>query len=292
MSTDIASKLIFDEHLLSKESIIQEGGAKLLGFDEVLQLLASPDSGSALDYDNQLCLLTDKVGNSYPMRGVLPLLIPTRLVQFYTDRLDVPYSIISDSLLQYYFLSAVKQSGELMAANSSANDVHYQRHLYRMINLLSSARGRVLDVGCDDPALGAALLDASASYIGLDPFCRRLSPFRIIGFGENLPFRDATFDCVVFNTSLDHIFDWQRAISEARRVLVPGGLLFICTLIWTDDADLVKDAVHFHHFRDYEIMGELQSWDIISLLRYDYKGARHRHGLYMSARKQRNIGER
>jgi SAM-dependent methyltransferase len=90
---------------------------------------------------------------------------------------------------------------------------------------------------------------------------------------------------VVFNTSLDHIFDWRRAIDEARRVLVPGGCLYISTLIWTDRADLVTDAVHFHHFRDYEIFGVLGDWELVDERRYDYKGASHRHGLYLAARK-------
>jgi ubiquinone/menaquinone biosynthesis C-methylase UbiE len=112
-----------------------------------------------------------------------------------------------------------------------------------------------------------------------------LSPFRVIGFGESLPFGDASFDCVMFNTSLDHILDWRRAIDEARRVLVSGGLLYICTLIWTDRADLVTDAVHFHHFRDYEIFGALKDWEPVDERRYDYKGASHRHGLYFSVRK-------
>ncbi|MER1967969.1 class I SAM-dependent methyltransferase [Castellaniella sp. GW247-6E4] len=285
MSPDIKSKLIFDERTLSTEQIIESGGADLLGFNEVLQFLASPDSGLTLGYDDRSRLLTDEAGNSYPRRGELPLLIPTRLIQFYSDRLDIPYSAVSDSFLQYYFLSTVKQSGELAGINSATENIHYQRHLYRMKDLLSSARGRVLDVGCDDPMIGAALLDDSASYVGLDPFCKRPSPFRLIGFGENLPFRNATFDCVVFNTSLDHIFDWRKAIDEARRVLVPKGLLFICTLIWTDRADLVNDAVHFHHFRDYEIMGQLSSWEVASIKRYDYKGADHRHGLYLSVSK-------
>jgi ubiquinone/menaquinone biosynthesis C-methylase UbiE len=112
----------------------------------------------------------------------------------------------------------------------------------------------------------------------------RSSPFRLIGFGEFLPFRNGSVDNVVFNTSLDHIMDWRRSIGEARRVLKPGGCLTIATLIWTDKADLLADAVHFHHFRDYEIYGALAlNFTIESERRYVYKNSENRHGMYIQA---------
>ncbi len=254
-------------------------------FDELSPLLVSPDSALELKLSAASDCLVDALGNNYPLRGELPLLIPSPLQPYFTDHLHIPCDAVTDSFFQYFFLSAVKQSGVVGAINAAADDVHYQRHLYRIRDFLRTANGRVLDVGCDDPVLGAGLLPKSARYVGLDPFCGRLSPFRVVGFGEYLPFADASFDCVLFNTSLDHILDWRRAIDEAYRVLAPGGILYVCTLIWTGRADLVPDAVHFHHFRDYEIFGALQEWEPLDERRYDYKGASHRHGLYVSVRK-------
>jgi SAM-dependent methyltransferase len=42
---------------------------------------------------------------------------------------------------------------------------------------------------------------------------------------EDLPFPDASFDLVVHSDTLEHVHNPQRALSECRRVLVPGGSL-------------------------------------------------------------------
>jgi SAM-dependent methyltransferase len=156
-----------------------------------------------------------------------------------------------------------------------------------MRSLCRTASGLVLDVGCGDPTIGASLLPKDAKYVGLDPFCTRTQPFRLIGVGEYLPFKDSSVDGVLFNTSLDHILDWRRALNEAYRVLKPGGTIYLCTLVWTDRADLMSDSVHFHHFREYEILAALEhlQLSIDEVVRYDYKGDTHRHGLYLQARK-------
>jgi hypothetical protein len=274
-----------DERTLSPLALMSQPHAVALTLDDILPSLASPDTAGPLRRIEANDQLVDDATHLYAIQGELPLLIPARLQSFYTDHLNIPASAVTDAFLQYYYLSSVKQSGVVGEINAAADDVHYQRHLFRMKSFLGSATGVVLDVGCDDPILGAGLLPVSAKYVGLDPFCRRTTPFRVIGFGEQLPFRDGSIDGVVFNTSLDHILDWRRALDEAYRVLAPGGILYVCTLIWTERADLVTDAVHFHHFRDYEIFGALQAWSLTDVRRYDYKGAAHRHGLYVAARK-------
>lgn len=271
---------VHDDRAVAPVELAQRPHARLLALEEVLPLLASPDTRAALRLDGEV--LADGV-NVYPIRGALPLLIPTRLLPYFTDRLEVPFDAGHDSFLQYFLLASIKQSGEI---NAASDDVHYRRHLFRMNELLSECRGIVLDVGCDDPLVGASLLPAGAGYVGLDPFCTRLDPFRVVGVGEFLPFRSHALDAVVFNTSLDHILDWRRAIEEAGRVLVAGGKLYISTLVWTARAGLITDAVHFHHFREYEIFGALAEFGIESVRRYDYKGDAHRHGLYLCASKR------
>ena len=109
--------------------------------------------------------------------------------------------------------------------------------------------------------------------------------FRVIGLGEILPIRDGSVDAVLFNTSLDHILDYHTAIEEAHRVLKPGGSVVIATYAWLEYATLLTDSVHFHHFREFEILGSLgRLFELADVRRYeDPKNATHRYDLYARA---------
>ncbi len=88
-------------------------------------------------------------------------------------------------------------------------------------------RGAVLDVGCGPQARPSYA--GAERFVGIDPL--RGEPRRdfdfVQGIGEYLPFRDGTFDHVLFATSLDHLLDPVRALREAVRVLSPGGTIEI-----------------------------------------------------------------
>lgn len=282
MSMIEGSVVLRDARVASPAELASSPHAAMVSLDDLMPLLASPDSGKSLQFDQAMKALTDGA-HIYPMRGVLPVLVPARLQPHFTDRLDVPFNLSHDAFMQYFLLATIKQSGEI---NAAPEDVHFRRHLFRLREFLRGCCGSVLDVGCDDPHIGASLLPAGTRYVGLDPFCRRAEPFRLVGVGEYLPFKDGAVDNVLFNTSLDHILDWRRALEEANRVLVPGGRLYICTLVWTARAGLISDSVHFHHFRESEIFGALGGFDIKEVQSYDYKGEDHRHGLYLCATKR------
>lgn len=285
MILDRPIRRFHSEQALTRAELLALPHASAASWEEVRSLLVSPDSGLPLAEDAAGAALIDANGNRYPRRAWGPLLIPRALHPFFTDRLAIPASAVTDSFLQYFQLCAIKQSGETGAINAAVGDVHYQRHLYRMREFLRSARGIVLDIGCDDSQIGAGLCPAGARYVGLDPFGGQKEHFRVIGFGERLPFKALAFNGVMFNTTLDHMLDWHHALDEADRVLAPGGTLYISSLVWTKRASLLTDAVHFHHFRDYELLGAMPHFDILDEQRYDYKGDTHRYGLYLALRK-------
>jgi SAM-dependent methyltransferase len=272
---------IVSQHNVSVAELAAAEHASLGEIGEVLPLLASPDTGRGLV--RQVEAFTDGV-HLYPMRGETLLLLPAALHEHFTDRLAVPPSFGYGAFSQYFLLASIKQHA---GTNASADDVHYQRHLWRMKELCRSAQGWVLDVGCDDPRIGASLLPPEARYIGLDPFCMRSEPFRLLGVAEYLPFASGVLDGLMFNTSLDHVLDWRRGLHEAYRVLKPGATLFLCTLVWSARADLLADDVHFHHFREYDIFGALEEVGFVpqETVRYSYKDNDHRHGLYLAAKK-------
>ena len=104
------------------------------------------------------------------------------------------------------------------------------------------SRVRLLDIGCgggvlteEFAALGCkvtgidispksiAVAQAHASISGLDIDYR-------VGSGTSLPFDNSSFDAVSCCDVLEHIQDWKQVLTEAARVLLPGGLFFFDTI--------------------------------------------------------------
>lgn len=97
---------------------------------------------------------------------------------------------------------------------------------------------RVLDLGCGDGQLTADLVvPPGGTVIGLDwsggALCRartrQLTLVQAEVEGADLPFPDGIFDAVMFNEVIEHLVEIDRAIVEARRVLMPGGYLLVST---------------------------------------------------------------
>jgi SAM-dependent methyltransferase len=109
-------------------------------------------------------------------------------------------------------------------------------------------RGRILDVGCGDGItdLALALRTGCEELVGIDPFkgyeklpeviaANHLPPdavpksLRFLPADANhLPFEEDRFDVVVSWGSVEHIAGgYLQALREMKRVLRPGGLLFI-----------------------------------------------------------------
>ena len=93
-----------------------------------------------------------------------------------------------------------------------------------------------LDLGCGDGRL-SALLDAEqltladVSDVALGRAARRLPNARIVALQPDapLPLPDNGFDLVLCAETIEHVRDVQLLLSEARRVLRPGGRLAVTT---------------------------------------------------------------
>lgn len=286
MGEGASCMLISSDQFITKDVLTGKKHAKDIEFDKLISILKSPDDESDLKYSKEKGKLISEENVFWGDESEM-LLLPKRLHKYFDGRLLFPDNFKpSDSFEQYFYMSFIKQEGVIGDINLALDNIHYQRHLYRFYDLVKGLKGRILDVGCDDMELSKSLLPDECEYVGLDPFSQKKNKRNIVGCAEYLPFKKETFDYVVFNTSLDHVFDWHRAIDEAKRVLKKNGSIVLSTLVWEESADLVFDSVHFHHFREYEILGGLTNFDVTDVKRYHYKEDKHRYGLYLIAKQK------
>jgi SAM-dependent methyltransferase len=109
-------------------------------------------------------------------------------------------------------------------------------HLREFVRSLGRA-GSALDLGCGDGTVtaeldAAELTAADVSRVALERAGRRLGPdARITELEPDapLPFGDGEFDLVLCAETVEHVRDVQLLLSEARRVLKPGGTLALTT---------------------------------------------------------------
>jgi 2-polyprenyl-3-methyl-5-hydroxy-6-metoxy-1,4-benzoquinol methylase len=108
------------------------------------------------------------------------------------------------------------------------------RFVFETLATVASAdrRPRVLDLGCGDGRYAAKLAAAGFDVTGVDASREALEraarahpELRLASLEADgrLPLADSSFDAIACINVLEHVADTQTLMSEARRVLVPGG---------------------------------------------------------------------
>ncbi len=111
----------------------------------------------------------------------------------------------------------------------------HQRHVLRALarsirahlpRLRLAPGARVVDLGCGDKPYASLFAEAGATYVGCDlggDADVLLTP------GAPVPLPDASADAVVSFQVLEHVWDVDTYLAEARRLLKPGGRLLLST---------------------------------------------------------------
>jgi ubiquinone/menaquinone biosynthesis C-methylase UbiE len=109
------------------------------------------------------------------------------------------------------------------------------RHLVEFVRGLPEV-DRALDLGAGDGRLvcelrAGELVLADVSRVALERAGRRLPEAQTVLLEPDarLPFGDSSFALVLCAETLEHVRDVQLLLSEARRVLEPGGILAVST---------------------------------------------------------------
>ena len=118
---------------------------------------------------------------------------------------------------------------------------------------------RVVDVACGTGAVTRAILqvlNGSGSVVGVDPSPGMLAQARAHvqaefkeGEAEALPFPDESFDFLTMGYALRHVSDLQKALTEYRRVLRPGGRVLLLEI--TRPKGRLSLALTRFYFRDF-----------------------------------------
>jgi SAM-dependent methyltransferase len=130
-----------------------------------------------------------------------------------------------------------------LAAEVTRRHLTAARSLYEQLAELLVGIGarRILDIGCGEGALRAALPARSpARLVGLDASRTMLGahPPPVVQAAAALPFLAGAFDVAVAVNVLDHLADPAVAIGEAHRVLAPGGSFVAATASRHDSPEL------------------------------------------------------
>jgi len=122
-------------------------------------------------------------------------------------------------------------------AGRSLSSETVARWMERVASHSSAVVRTILDIGCGTGRFAAPLAaHFSASVVGVDPSSKMLAQARrdpsvhfVQGQGEHLPLRDRAVDLVFTSMAYHHFTQPGAVATECRRVLQPGGSVFVRT---------------------------------------------------------------
>jgi ubiquinone/menaquinone biosynthesis C-methylase UbiE len=114
----------------------------------------------------------------------------------------------------------------------------YYTHLSTYVMEALPRSGKLLDIGCGTGLFVERYVGEGRTAVGLDISQKMIERGRrrcracdySVGTGERIPFRDNTFDAVSSLMVFSYVRNPEAMLSEAYRVLKPGGAIAICTL--------------------------------------------------------------
>ncbi len=120
---------------------------------------------------------------------------------------------------------------------------------FAISELSANIHGRLLDVGCGTKPYRA--LFHVESYRGLDidsPITRGLGIADDLYDGKGFPYQDGTFNSVLCNQVLEHVFNPDEFLAEINRVMKSGGkLLLTVPFVW-DEHEQPYDYARYSSF--------------------------------------------
>lgn len=170
------------------------------------------------------------------------------------------------------------------------------RHLTdKILTLIESPPGRVLDVGCGAGRVPVALAERGFEVDALDPEplvveqAQELAAragvevrFFVADFQRADPrFKDESYDAVVCSEVLEHVQTWRDVVDNVRRVLKPGGLFILTTPNDPKQFSALDEyAGHLRRFRWAELASGLSGFTVLQAYTVGFPLTRAVHWSY------------
>jgi SAM-dependent methyltransferase len=126
-----------------------------------------------------------------------------------------------------------------------------RKALFKSVRELAPAlKGKLLDVGCGSkPYRNLFTVD---EYIGMEiestQYKETKTDIDVFYDGNTFPFPDHTFDSILCNQVLEHVFNPEHFLNEIQRVLKPGGqILLTVPFVW-DEHEQPWDYARYSSF--------------------------------------------
>jgi ubiquinone/menaquinone biosynthesis C-methylase UbiE len=180
------------------------------------------------------------------------------------------------SLSDFRSMDEVKALQTYIDALVAFDAIEQMQELKRIERALVTPASSILDVGCGfgleterlarlvAPGQPVAGIDESAHFIDLAKRKAAAAGLGIdysVGLAEALPYADASFDHVRAERLLIYLTDPDKAISEMKRVLKPGGVIAIIEPHFETTSVNLKDRALVHRVMAHEAATAVkQSW--------------------------------
>jgi len=147
------------------------------------------------------------------------------------------------------------------------------KQLYAFLSRYITKKSKILDVGC---AMGGFLRflrkKGYENLYGIDPIKEYVNASDNenikVGDVSSVPFESNSFDVVILDQVLEHVFDLKLALSEIKRVLIYGGLCCVSVPNEQQYDDvyfyLMKEHVQHFNYLGLKRLANLNGFEVIN----------------------------